>query len=355
MADTTTLGGTKVDFASAPDWYAQYVADLSALGGALAQSEYVGYEDPRIAEWTPDQQLAFSKVRDAVGMWEPYAEKALNAYTAAGGGLDLASKAIQQGGTFNRFAGTPVGGMGTTSTLADGSKVYSGAEGIGRIAEPGQLSYQQFYDLYQPSLTGMQNAIDQIGQRNFTNTTLKGLSDTFTGSGQFGSGRHQILGADAAAQAQAQIEEQKAGIANQVTQQSLNDYLKWNTQQGQMGSTMMGAAGNYAKYGTDLMNFGQANQQAAMGDAAAIGNIGTQQQQMNQQNLNLGYQDFVEQRDYPWQQLDKWSQLTKGNQIPQYQSSVTTPAVTPTTQVNPWTQGVQGFGGAWAKLNTAFS
>jgi hypothetical protein len=110
---------------------------------------------------------------------------------------------------------------------------------------------------------------------------------------------------------------------------------------------------NQARMGTDLMNFGLATQQAAMADANAMGNIGQQQQTMNQQNLNLGYQDFQEQQNYPWQQLDKWSSLLNKAGVPNYQSQVQMPAVVPATYQNPWASAVQGGAGAW-QLGSSF-
>jgi hypothetical protein len=104
---------------------------------------------------------------------------------------------------------------------------------------------------------------------------------------------------------------------------------------------------------TDLMNFGLGTQQAALADAAALGNIGTQKQGMNQQNMNLAYQDFMEQQNYPWQQLDKWSSVLNRTSIPNYQSQVQLPAVVPTTYQNPWASAVQGAAGAW-QLGSSF-
>jgi hypothetical protein len=319
MADTfsaTTPGGQQ--FSSANEWYDQYLADLAALGGTLAQEEPSLYEGPRIAEWTPDQQQAFSRVRDSVDMWRPYVDPALESLYAGQGGLNRMNEMINQSSQFDRptFEST-------------------------------------YLDIHMGPARQMQDAARSIGARNFENTTLKQLNDAFTGTGQFGSGRHQILGADAAAQAQAQIEEAAAGIGMQATQNAMGDYYKWG-QQGLQGAQQMGSyAANQARMGTDLMNFGLGTQQASMADAAAIGNIGQQQQNMNQQNLNLGYQDYQEQQNLPWQQLDKWSSLMRGSSIPNYQSQVQMPAVVPATYQNPWASAVQGGAGAW-QLGSSF-
>jgi hypothetical protein len=101
------------------------------------------------------------------------------------------------------------------------------------------------------------------------------------------------------------------------------------------------------------MNFGLGTQQAAMADSNAMGNIGQQQQTMNQQNLSMAYQDFQDQQNYPWQQLDKWASLMNKAPIPNYQSNVQLPAVVPTTYQNPWASGIQGAAGGW-QLGSSF-
>lgn len=308
----TAATPTGTQFASPSEWYDQYLADLTALGGTLAQEDYVPYGGPRIAEWTPDQQGAFGRTRDALDMWRPYVDPAREALEAGQGGLNSMRELAQGAATFDRptFENT-------------------------------------YLDIYMNPAREMQDAASAIGQRNFQNTTLKSLNDAFAGSGQFGSSRNQILGADAAAMAQAQIEEARAGIGMQATQNAMGDYLKW-ANQGMQGAQQMGTyAGKQAQMGTDLMNFGLGTQQAAIQDAYQLGNIGTQQQQMNQQNLNLAYQDFQEQQAYPWQQLDKWSSLVRGQSIPNYAPIAQAQPVAPSTYQNPWLSALQGAAGGW--------
>jgi hypothetical protein len=299
----------------APDWYNDYLREIAESGKALAQEEYAPYEGPRIAEFTPDQQAAFARTRDSLDMWRPYADQAQDALASGQGGLNTMAQMTQRAGTYN-------------------DPTYENV----------------FWDNYSPAVQGMQNAIDQIGQRNFQNTTLKGLNDNFAGTGQFGSGRHQILGQDAAANAQSQIEQQKANVMMTGRQNAMGDYLNWAKQEGAMGSQMGNYAGNQARMGTDLMNFGQTAQNYAQQDAGALMNMGTQQQNMNQQNLNLGYQDFMDQQAFPWQQMGRWTGAVQGNPIPTYGSNVQQPNVT-----NPWlAAGMGGVGGA-SMVNSAFA
>ena len=343
-----------------PDWYNDYSQDIADLAETYAKEDYEAYKGPRIAEFTPDQQRAFGMVKDSVGMWKPYARDAEDALTSAQGGLNTMAAMTQNAGTFNRYSSDPNAdkmfpaamGYGSNTVLdADGNPLYTQeADGLrNNIAQNGAMAYDQFYDVYNPAMQGMQNAIDQIGQRNFTNTTLKGLNDNFAGTGQFGSGRHQILGADAAADAQARIAELKAGVEMTGRQNAMTNYMDWSKQQGQMGQQMGNYAINQAKLGTDLMNFGTNAQNLTMSDAAAIGNVGTQQQDMNQKNLTLAYQDFMDQQAYPWQQLGKWTNAVQGAPAPSYGSNVTMPEVQ-----NPWLAGAAGGLGTWSAMSTAF-
>lgn len=306
-----TTAGYSQSSAGSPEWYNQYLADMSATAGALAQEEYTPYAGPRIADWTTDQQAGFAGIRDAQGMWQPGAIAGGQAMDAGVGGLNAMSQMTQQAGQWN------------------------------------QPAYDRISGLYQQPLQDMQAAANSIGQRNFQNTTLKGLNDNFTGAGQFGSGRHQLLGADAAAQAQAQIEEAKASMGVQAVQNSLGDYMRGQQQMGQMGGQMGTYAADQARMGTDLMNYGMATQHAALGDAGSMMELGKQQQGMDQNNLNLAYQDFKEQEQYPWQQLNNWGAVTKGQTTPSNQSSISFPQTQAPVSSNPWLSGLSGAGGGW--------
>jgi hypothetical protein len=61
--------------------------------------------------------------------------------------------------------------------------------------------------------------------------------------------------------------------------------------------------------------------------AEALSGIGAKEQQRQQAGLDLGYQDFQRQRDYPYEQLSKYSSLLYGNPIqPSTTQTTTQPA-----------------------------
>jgi hypothetical protein len=65
--------------------------------------------------------------------------------------------------------------------------------------------------------------------------------------------------------------------------------------------------------GADVMGrMGEAAQRMGLTDAAAMEAIGAQRRGLEQGSMDLAYQDFLEQRDLPWDRLGKMSELIRG-------------------------------------------
>jgi hypothetical protein len=211
MADVGTVSSS---FSGTPQWYSDYLKEIAQLGGGLAQEEYIPYGAPRIADWTPDQMQAFNQTRDAQGMWRPGFDAAQDAYAASQGMLNQSSQLTSQGAQFDR------------------------------------PTYENTYwDIYEPGVQALQDQARRIGNENFENTTLAGLNRNFAGAGGFGSGRHQILGADAAATAQQKIEDVASQTWMTGRQQAMQDYMGWGKQNMTGGSQMASLAQNQAGLG----------------------------------------------------------------------------------------------------------
>ena len=325
---------------STPLWNDNYLRELATIGGTLAEETYTPYGGPRIADFTTDQEDAFAAMRDSTGMWQPYANTASQQFAGAQSGLEDMRDLTTGVSGFNRLA--------AGQTDASGNPLTGTAlQPMGSAGEP---AFSQFYDVYDPVVQRMQDEAQRIGSQNFNNTTLAELNRNFTGSGQFGTGRHQILGQDAAVRAQTEIEGLQAGVESQARQQAMQDYLNWGKQGLSAGQQMGQFAGNQSKLGTDLMNFGMGMQNATQGDAQTLMGIGQQEQQMTQQNYNLAQQDYQNQQNFPWQQLQRWSTVLN-NQTPSMQLPT---APQQQTAANPWTQGIAGGLGAWSALRSAF-
>jgi hypothetical protein len=78
----------------------------------------------------------------------------------------------------------------------------------------------------------------------------------------------------------------------------------------------MQAGGMFSQYAPQV-------QQLGYQDAAALGGIGAQQENLTQQNLSLGYEDFLRQFYYPQEQLNFAGSLLQGIPYSSYQTQQT--------------------------------
>jgi hypothetical protein len=95
-----------------------------------------------------------------------------------------------------------------------------------------------------------------------------------------------------------------------------------------------------------LGQLGTLQQQLGASDAAALNSIGVQQQQQGQQSLDLAYQDFQNQRDYPKEQLAYVSNLfgNSSGRVGSSQSTTTTqPAGSTLGQIGSAALGTYGL------------
>lgn len=122
-------------------------------------------------------------------------------------------------------------------------------------------------------------------------------------SAQFGASQQTQA---ALANQQAQMEAQR--MAEQSRQFGATQGLAGLAQAGQMAQT--------------LGNLGQYQQQADLSRIGLQQSTAAQEQALQQQSLDLAYQDFLRQRDYPMEQLQQYSSLLRG--VPVTPSSTTT-------------------------------
>ena len=72
----------------------------------------------------------------------------------------------------------------------------------------------------------------------------------------------------------------------------------------QAGALYQGAEG--------MGRMGEASQRMGAFDAATLEAIGAQKRGLEQGSMDMAYQDFLEQRDLPWQRLGQMSELIRG-------------------------------------------
>lgn len=178
-----------------------------------------------------------------------------------------------------------------------------------------------FNQYLSPYTTGVVDSIARLGQRNMTENILPQLNSTFTGSGMFGSSRHGDFTARTARDTNESILNQQA----QALQNSYNSAMgAYQAGQGQQ----LQAAGQMQGMGTDAL-------QNALAQAQALSNVGQQNQGQTQQNLDLAYQDFMQQQQYPWEQLYRLSDLLRGTSAAKPTSKTTQVNQIPSAVPNP--------------------
>jgi hypothetical protein len=149
-----------------------------------------------------------------------------------------------------------------------------------------------------PYIAQMDQSIANQANQNLFQNVLPGVNDTFTSAGQFGGSRNAQFTNNAILNNQQAISNSQATANNQAYQNSMQNYLQGNAQ------TLTA--------GTDLTQLGQQQQAAGLKDAAAMNAIGQQQQQLNQQGLDVGYQNFIDQRDWSKNQAAFMNQQVRG-------------------------------------------
>ena len=279
-ASVTTYGQTTE---SMPKWYSDYTQGLINKANIIAGEGYVPYEGQRIAGFNPDQQQAFDITRSNIGMWQPGAAMGAG-YTQQAGDTDV---------------------MGAAAPYLQGA-----SETL-----PGNVG--AYMDPY------TSDVIDWAGtqaQRQFKEKILPALGSEFTRNGQYGSVAHQR-----------EADQSARDISSDLTQQALaarSDAYKTAGSQfqadAQRQAALAGTAGNLAAAQGNLrLGAGQQSadiaalmQKLGLADASSLETIGKEQQAQTQSNLDLAYQDFVGQRDYPKQTVDWLSSVIRGMQAP---------------------------------------
>jgi len=203
-----------------------------------------------------------------------------------------------------------------------------------------QGSYQPYTDYASQTLPQAQGAymnpytqsvvdrIAQLGQRNLTESILPQINSTFVGAGQFGSDRNASFMNRAMRDANESILGQQADALNKGYTQSQDAALK--------------DMQRYAQLGQQVQNQGYQ-------DVGMMDTIGQVQQNLAQKNMDMSYQDFVNQRDHQKNQLS-WagSVLTGLPKVSETSSIVASPQNNSIT-MSPLAAYAQGFAGSMSR------
>lgn len=264
-----------------PKWLSDYTQGLIGRANIIADEPYQPYGGPRIAGFHPDQMAAFDITREGAGSWRAPLQGAAAMFGAAGSQdpLAMAAPYLAQAGS--------------------------------HFIDPGMA--EAYMDPYIGNVLARQA---ELSNRNLTENVMPGIRDIFVGSGQFGGDRMAEIATRGGRDIAEGLQGQQLGALSDAYSQAgqlygadaarmLQTGLGAGTLAGQTGELQLAA-------GQQMGALGEALQRLQFGDAAAMEAIGSQQRGLGQGSLDLAYQDFLQQRNYPRETVDWMSQVIRG-------------------------------------------
>lgn len=215
---------------------------------------------------------------------------------------------------------------------------------------PGAEEVGQFFNPYQQQVV---ENIGRMGSRNLLENILPRIQDRFIASGQYGSTGHQNLTNRAIRDTQEGISNAQSnalqGGYNTALQAALGQQEK-QLQAGQLAGTAAGRDVERQLLGSEaLQNLAGAEQLYGLRGAGVLSQLGAQQQQQVQNAHNIAHQEFIEERNHPYKQLQYEHEIARGLPVnSQVYSQSIQPAPPPLPQASPYTQAgglLAGFTG----------
>jgi len=278
-----------------PDWAKGYAQDTLAKTSALtdiSKNPYQQYRGERIAGFQPMQQQAF----ESAATMRPSEQLGLGTGLAGAAGLGALGTNYQgrnfQGGQF-----TPQAAEDYMSPYTQNVVDYQKSQALRdfQIAQP----MRQAQAVQQGAFGGSRSAIVDAEAQRALNSQLQGI--TATGQQQAFQNAQQQFNADQARRLEAQrMGEQSRQYGAGLGMQGLQTALQSAGQLGQLGQT----------------EYGQ-----RMGITGLQSQFGQQQQQQAQRPLDMAYQDFINQQNYPYKQLGFMSDMIRGLPLGQQSTS----------------------------------
>jgi hypothetical protein len=274
---------------SIPEYARPYVERMLGKSEALTdinQNPYQTYGGQRIADFSPLQQSAFQNVA----------------------GMQTAPQLGQATG----LAGmSGLGALGTAGQMAGAGQQYQNMA----TSPTATQAYMNPYlsASLAPQLQELSRQFDITGQQQKSQAT---------GMGAFGGNRAALMQAE-------NMRNRNLAMANLVGQGY--DKAFQNAQQAQQFGAnlglqgLQGALSGFGQAGAAAGTLGQLGQTQfgqEMGINTAQQQVGATQQAQAQQNLDQAYQDFLKQKNYPYQQLAFMSDMVRGLPLSQAAQTV---------------------------------
>jgi len=284
---------TTTSSTSLPSWYTDYTAQILNTAAQFAAQPYQTYSGPRIAAQTSQTQ---------------------DAYNAAPGVQGVADSA----------AGSAQGDI--SAGASENNPLAAAQPYLNNGTDPTYNTVQSYMNPYNTDVT---NAIATAANTNFNNNTMPALQSSIIGAGNITGSSTE--GTNLMENAEQQNEQNINNTQAAALQSGYNGSLTAAQAGAQNSLTAAGTAAN--------ANTAQANTNINAGTAAS--NVGTQQtandiaaqtnentlgqqsQGYNQSNLNLAYQDYLNQLNYPLTGISEMQGALSGIQVPSGSTSST--------------------------------
>ena len=323
-----------------PDWYTNYAMDILSGQKAVSNLAYTPYQAPRVANFTDAQRAGFNATAGAAGAYQP----GLNAATGTvnGAAHNPTGASVSQP-AFN------VAGQMVNSAVASGGGLAAAQPYLGNAARAA-TDVSAYMNPYTEQVV---NRIADLGVRNLNEKIMPGIEGRYIAAGQLGYAPRNGVGTptgmmtdtarairdtsdDILGQQSAALQA-GYGSAQNVMQNDLSRQAGLASTAGGLGTAQQSAAltgaGQMANLGTsaasiasndtsNMLAAGKSQaelaglaQQYGLTGAGALTDIGKQQQGLNQQNLDVAYQDFLRQQGYPQEQINNLLNTFKGVQV----------------------------------------
>ena len=291
-ANTTSQQTTTQDL---PEWAKPYAQDVLSKGKAVTdinQNPYQPYGGNRIAGFSDLQNQSFQGAQNM----QPSQQLGMGTGMATGAGL---------------------GGM----SIAGQANPYGFQNQVGGYMNP------YMNQILAPQLAEANRQYD-IGATK--------QQSAATQAGAFGGSREAIMAAE--------NERNRNTGLNQIYGQGLNTaYTNAQNQYNQNLQNQLSGYGLMGQSASTLGQLGQSQYQQNMGINALQNQYGGQQQAQQQKGLDTAYNDFLTQKNYPYQQLSYMANLVRGTPMGMNTSSQVYQAP-PTTAQNLGALGLGAYG-----------
>lgn len=292
-----------------PQYLSDYLYNLMSGAYQAAQQEYQPYA-PSIADVPADVKAQGQGAIDAY-LAKPEVQAR---YQRIAGFTDPQKAAFEATKTAAGAYGTQLSAAEKTAEAGAGLSTLKSAQPY--FTSASQTVPDVITNYLNPYQTNVIDAMSEEAKRQLREKILPEIGDQFTRAGQYGSSRQQEIAQrgvrDVASDLEANIGKLMAQGYTTAGTQAQADLQRLAS----MGQAAGQLAGTEAQQKATLagVQAGLAQKEQALGltGAAAREAVGAQQQALNQRNLDLAYQDFLTQTQYPQQQLGFLSNIVRG-------------------------------------------